>query len=842
MDDWGQFVSVDSVGEKVAEVQVHVGPAFLQLFSEQMYTSANKAFEELVSNSWDAGATATYIHMSDDLNVDGASAWVLDNGESMDVDGLQALWNVANSTKPQRTEGRPQIGKFGIGKLATYVLAHCLTYVCRAQDGVVRAVTMDYRRIEESGQGLHIDSLPLSVRKLDKDSLEQLVGSVDGGQVLLELIANEVQPQETDEQFIDEFGGDDPVVPLPTKTWTAAILTDLRPVGTEMQPGRIRRMLRAALPLGSSMQMTFNGEVLTPTKIDVPEMQAWSIGPDLGIESVSVSDDGTEAAVTSGSDPYPYVEIDGVPGRITGSVRLYEERISGGKSDTRGSSNGFFVNILGRVVNGEDPYFGLENLNHSVWAQFRTTVRADGLNAELAVSREDLRDSSELRLFRALLRAIFNKARSHYDSVQKAAWPEAGKIITDAWGAVPLDPLRRLIDRSDEGQLPSVLDFGAVQDISAVRAELAENEAKAIEDVEFSADRAPSDPLVSYDVASRKVLLNNNHPFILEYSSTHEQQLLLRDTALVDFLADVYLADLGVPGETLEEAAVYKDQMLRLVARIRRRTPANLAELLEAVAAQARPLELIVGDALENLGFVVTRMGQPGKPEGVAVAPVTRSTDGAGRYSFTYDTKSTINSRVRNGNVGVSTLVRHRDHEKADHTLVVAPDFESGALEEECERDKVTPMRIADLARLLVLNATHGPVDPTEFKQIFNSYSPNTTAEFVDVLAASHKDQRRLSYQALFDALAVIGYEEPDVLTTAVIAREMRQLSGDSQFPTDQDVSKLVTGLSMIAPRLIRTTGKSVYLSAQPTKLREAVLATLSSMPPEYRIDLEASS
>jgi len=838
----GQAVSVDSVGEKVGEVQVHVGPAFLQLFSEQMYTSANKAFEELVSNSWDAGATSTYIYMSDDLNVDGAAAWVLDNGESMDLAGLQALWNVATSTKPQRTEGRPQIGKFGIGKLATYVLAHRLTYVCCAADGITRAVTMDYRRIEESGQGLHIDSLPLSVRQLGQASLAQLLESVAGGAMLSEHIANGVQPAEADEEFVDEFGGQDDVVAAPTGTWTLAILTDLRSVGTEMQPGRIRRMLRAALPLGSSMQMSFNGEVLTPTKIDIPEMQTWLIGPDLGIDSVTSPEDEIEAAVTAGTDPYPYVEIEGLPGRVTGTVRLYEERISGGKSDARGASNGYFVNILGRVINGEDPYFGLENLNHSVWAQFRTTVRVDGLNPELAVSREDLRDSPELRLFRALLRAIFNKARSHYDSVQKAAWPEAGRIITDAWGAVPLDPLRRLIERSDDEQLPSVFDFGGVEDMSAVRAELAENEAKAIEDVEFTEEHAPTDPLVSYDVASRKVTLNKNHPFSLEYSGSHEEQLLLRDTALVDFLADVYLADLGVPGETLEEAAIYKDQMLRLVARIRRRTPANLAELLEAVAAQARPLELIVGDALENLGFVVTRMGQPGKPEGVAIAPVTRDKEGERRYSFTYDTKSTINARVRNGNVGVSTLVRHREHEQADHTLVIAPDFESGALEEECERDKVTPMRIADLARLLVLNATHGPVDPAEFRGIFDRFSPDATAEFVDELAKSHKDQRRLSYQALFDALGVIGYEEPDVLTTAVIAREMRKLSGDSQYPTDQDVSKLVTGLSMIAPGLIRATGKSVYLSAQPTKLREAVLATLSSMPTEYRIDLEASS
>ncbi len=107
--------------------------------------------------------------MSADLSATDAAVWVLDNGVSMDEAGLEALWAVATSQKRTSAQSeRPQIGKFGIGKLATYILADCLTYVCKAPDGVVRAVTMDCRRIDEKkGERLHVDPLPLAVRELN---------------------------------------------------------------------------------------------------------------------------------------------------------------------------------------------------------------------------------------------------------------------------------------------------------------------------------------------------------------------------------------------------------------------------------------------------------------------------------------------------------------------------------------------------------------------------------------------------------------------------------------------------------------------------------------------------
>lgn len=121
-------------------------------------------FEELISNSWDANATEVYVRIPGDLKLENAAIWILDNGTSMNVSGFEQLWSIASSSK-RNTEiisGRKQIGKFGIGKLATYVLANELTYICKAKDGVIRIITMDYRLIDEA-KSSHIDQLPLSV-------------------------------------------------------------------------------------------------------------------------------------------------------------------------------------------------------------------------------------------------------------------------------------------------------------------------------------------------------------------------------------------------------------------------------------------------------------------------------------------------------------------------------------------------------------------------------------------------------------------------------------------------------------------------------------------------------
>src|SRR2546421_12814486 len=92
--------AIETIGQKSAEIPVELSARFLEHFSEQLYSSPQKAFEELISNGWDAGAERVDVHITPDLKTTSAATMaVLDNGTSMDEEGLRQLWHIAFSPK-----------------------------------------------------------------------------------------------------------------------------------------------------------------------------------------------------------------------------------------------------------------------------------------------------------------------------------------------------------------------------------------------------------------------------------------------------------------------------------------------------------------------------------------------------------------------------------------------------------------------------------------------------------------------------------------------------------------------------------------------------------------------
>ena len=303
-------MTIQDIGSAVDQVEVRIGPQFLNLFSEHLYSSPNKAFEELVSNSWDAGARGVYVSVPENLQDDEAAIWVLDDGCSMDVDGFRALWSVATSSKRdvEGADARRQIGKFGVGKLATYLLAHELTYVCKAADGVVRAVTMDYRRIDDDPEkaALHIDPVPLSVRVLGAMDVTALLKEIPNGVRAGELIAAGIPGPARDPDFDDEFGGNEPEPPAQNGTWTLAVMSSLKEPGRKLSIGWIKRLLRTALPLGNTISIYFNDRSLSSAKSTIDVVNEWVIGEGLKLGTLSLPD-GEVIAVEEATTPYPHL-------------------------------------------------------------------------------------------------------------------------------------------------------------------------------------------------------------------------------------------------------------------------------------------------------------------------------------------------------------------------------------------------------------------------------------------------------------------------------------------------------------------------------------------------------
>src|SRR6267143_1654139 len=94
---------------------------------------------------------ATIGNATDKINVR-LSYGIIDDGEGMGVEGLKQHWLIGISNKRRLGDklprGRQQIGQFGIGKLATYVLADRLSHVSKFS-GKYYATSMDYRSIDQ---------------------------------------------------------------------------------------------------------------------------------------------------------------------------------------------------------------------------------------------------------------------------------------------------------------------------------------------------------------------------------------------------------------------------------------------------------------------------------------------------------------------------------------------------------------------------------------------------------------------------------------------------------------------------------------------------------------------
>ncbi|HTS19127.1 MAG TPA: ATP-binding protein [Verrucomicrobiae bacterium] len=314
----------ETIGHQTTKIPVELSTRFLEHFSEQLYSSPQKAFEELISNGWDAGACCVDVRISEDLYAPGATMCVFDDGISMDEKGLRDLWHIAFSPKTAAPVqfGRPVIGKFGIGKLATYVLANKLTYICKASDGVIRRVTMDYGTIDrqKGAKADHlINELELDLFEVEEKEVQAALKVIDGGQEILNLIQSS-PPEPEDVGDEDEFGASKArFKPPKSGTWTIVVLSDLKPTGQQLRIGILCRMLRAALPFGSEMMIRVNGEVLRSSKIDQPILKEWVIGPDLGFDSIEVEvpkapepRTGEEAAPES-DEPAPDTEVESVP-------------------------------------------------------------------------------------------------------------------------------------------------------------------------------------------------------------------------------------------------------------------------------------------------------------------------------------------------------------------------------------------------------------------------------------------------------------------------------------------------------------------------------------------------
>ena len=306
------------------------------------------------------------------------------------------------------------------------MLAHKLTYVCRS-DRVVRAVTMDYGE----AHGSMSDPTPMSLKVVGlsaeetRETLEAVFGQ---GHNVLQTLLDERAPQ----------------------TWTVAVLSDLKARGPGIQLGRLRWILRTALPLGDQFKLWFNAEELESTKIDASPPWEFVVGEtDATLDGWPYKD-----AIVAQTDGPPAVQLEHA-GRLRGTAQLYGSSLKGGRFDERARSHGFFVKVRDRLVNLDDETFGIDvELSHGVLTRFRMEVYADGLDQHLSSPRESIQESPALDEVRDYLLSVFNRARvwrAKQEEQTDSDLLAASERISLPPPALSTGPLRRVLRRALDG-------------------------------------------------------------------------------------------------------------------------------------------------------------------------------------------------------------------------------------------------------------------------------------------------------------------------------------------------------------------------------------------------------
>ena len=637
------------MGTPADKIDVLLSYRIVKLFSEGLYSSPNKAIEELVANSFDAGARRVLVLHSANMHDQDATIAVIDDGEGMGMEGLKQHWLIGVSNKraiEKLPMGRQQIGQFGIGKLSTYVLADRLTHISKSK-GKYYSTTMDYTAIE-------------------KRVLEEVEPKKPIKLVLLEL--TEAEANTALARWTNTTAFKNSNLPLfgrgaPT-TWTAAIMSSLKKKVHDIKPGMLEWVLRTALPLRPDFGIWLNGKKLVPSKSGKGLIGTWVLGKDIltlpkpAPKGITAKEDGE---VPKTSEHRFGLDVPGL-GRVTGYAEAYKDLLTG-KSDAIGRSHGFFVFIRGRLINVVDGHFGLNpnELRHGTFGRFRLVINIDSLDEELRANRETISEGTLLGTTQDLLWGIFNFVRPNIDKHDADELPGAklARNLADSPGSLSRQPIvelaRAVVDGRTRSRYLIVPRHRTDEERQAFIHALekrADNPKTFVTDFSIDWDGTSENGFARYDTQTGAILVNGWHPFVTTFQDEFLNKKVrqpLEVLALAEVLLEAHLHSIEVRQEQTDELLNARDQLLRALAnQSGRQGPFAVAHMLLEKRNNPDGLEDALCAAFTSLGYDVRHIGGRGKPDGVAVAKLAGDVSGRQkRYSVVLESKSKEQDRGR---------------------------------------------------------------------------------------------------------------------------------------------------------------------------------------------------
>ncbi|MFZ2147902.1 MAG: ATP-binding protein [Sedimentisphaerales bacterium] len=840
-------VAFETVGQQTDTIDVKISHRIIQLFSEGLYSSSNKAVEELVSNSFDAGAQNVHVILSPDLRDADATIVVLDDGEGMDVAGLKQHWIIGRCTRREgsRSSGRKPIGKFGIGKLSTYVLANRLTHICKS-NGKFYAATMDYDVIvsrDTSGEeGVFNDEkLEIPLREVDQADAEKalqrwMVGSKPGYKAL------------------KLFGKGS------SNSWTVAIMSGLKPMGRQIKIGTLKWILRTAMPLRSDFKLFLDGEPIESPSLDVLPIKKWVIGKD--VEQLPKPCPEGLIAREDPNVPKDSVHRYGLYhekfGRITGYIEIYESELDRGKPKFEQNS-GFFVYVRERRVNTDDPGFGIERnlLRHGTFSKFRMIVHIESLDEALRSSRESFQQGDLYLGIQNFLRASFNLARNRLVEHEKSQSPGAliAARISSAPGSMTRRPLLALAKMAIEGKitplytrLPSGLNEkqkATFLEKLQIRAESEDGLLRSTEITELDSKEG----MAIYDVEEGKLLINASHPFVAvfqEFFMNAKTSLPLEMLAMSEVLMEANLYHIELEESQIREILERRDELLRQFVRSSaRRTAGMIALALTEARDDEHKLEVEMRAAFEAMGFAnVIRIGGKGKPDGTAEAHLAAAEDGTvQRYKVGLEAKS--GKYVSAKDLGVSGLARHMKDYECDHHIVIGNEFATSrgelcaSVREIRAHKKVTGKTITliyidDLARLVRIASSKRIGGLSRIRKLFKScITPKQSKTWVDKLAAETPET--WPYREILDAIWHLANECPDeAVEYSAVTTELRHCDPPVRI-SKNDLKDCCKAMQFMARGVVFARDNTVEIDRRPDLILDDIRAAVGEYSEEER-------
>ena len=660
------------LGSEVDTIPVHINYDIIRLFSEGLYRSPHKAIEELATNSYDAGAKNVHVLLPGDHDNGTVESplWVIDDGSGMDKQGFHALWHIADSNKPSTPllNNRAPIGQFGIGKLAAYVLAWKLTHVSYCNDQIL-LTTMDFKQV--TGRQTAATPVPISLRRINEQIAKQHLASI-----------KHTSPP----AWRLMFGGPDDRA----ESWTAARLFDFRDLYDKLQRGTLRWVLSTGLPLQANFRIWLNSDKIESSKEKLREIHSTLLNCDI-----------------------PDI------GSVRGKARIFERTLAIGKSQHVHRSNGFFVRVRGRVINLDDPLFGVSQPNHAAWTRFSMEVQADGLHDHLLSSREGVRDSRAVQQLRELLLDKFNECRSEFDEWTRKQNTDIdiGARLSSPSRHVTEPLLRSVRNTVHTGQESFYVNTVRGLDPASRSTWLAKYEvavsSKPIDKTDFR-KAGPYAPAISYDPEYRGLSVNSEHPFVDKLSTGGKKPIPAKLFAFSELFLEGQLQEHGLDSPSVAEFLRNRDHVLRLVAGQAPLTASEILRRLEIANQDQMALEEATGMAFRVLGFEYEKRGgyRPG-PDGILYARLGRH-DRPKDYKLVYDTKQTASRAVSADKINIVALDRFRKDEDAAYGFFVAERYEAeatdnGSLNRRAQPfKKISFLKISHLKTLVWMHYQYG--------------------------------------------------------------------------------------------------------------------------------------